>query len=258
MLLGCALAPASLAAQQPVLVRHFSLPAMDIGVLSDSVRGVSLVAAPSLLTPEGQQATKITWLRFAPDSLLQWLNVADAYLRAPARGNEPDGTRWAPRLTVIENQGWLSFGRRIKKHRLARELYVSMADSGYGWSFEMSQQEVDSMLHILLEAGAVSRLVKQTGMSGRGDLCENPDQPVTIVHQPKLKSESPGRVAMQFVVDTTGWADMGTFVAIFATSPSLEEAARTAIAQSRFKPAVWRGQLVRQLVQQAAVVRSSY
>ncbi len=254
ILLCCALTSGSLAAQRPVLVRHYSVETMDIGVLSDTVRGVSVVVAPGVLTSQGEGATKVTWLRFAPDSLLQWLNIADAFLRAPVQGNESDGTRWAPPLQVISNDGWLTFGRRIKKHGLARERYARMADSTYSWRFELSPQNVDSLLHLLLEAGAVSRLVKVDSTAGPDALCEKPDRPVIIERQPILKLRGvTGRVAMQFVVDSTGQAEMETFVAIFATNSSVEKAARAAIAKSRFSPAMLDGRPVRQLVQQVAV-----
>jgi hypothetical protein len=252
----CLLASGPLVAQHPVLVRHYSLETMDIGVIADAVRGVSLVAAPSLRTRQGGQSTKITWLRFAPDSLLQWLDSADVYLRAPIQTNEPDGTRWTPELMVIDHSGGLTFGRRIHKHRLAKQRYVRLADSMYSWRFEVSGEQVDGLRHLLLEAASAARLTTANSTPTPGASCDNSDQPVVVEYQPTpTASGAEGRVAMQYVVDTTGRADMGTFVALFATTPSLEDAARDLIAQSRFKPAMLQGRPVCRLVQQVAVWR---
>jgi hypothetical protein len=257
-LVCAALTPELAVAQRPLLVRHYSLPTMDIGILADTAHGVSFVTAPSVLTREGNQAAKITWIRFDPQRLLQWLDSADVYLRAPVRANEADGTRWAPRLIGIGGRGWLTFGRGIRKHRLDKHRYAFVTDSAYSWRFEVSEEQAQGLLNLLLEAAALSRLRPLDSATHDGVMaCDDVDRPVEVEYQPqpRVVGGLKGRVATQYVVDATGRPEMDAFVAVFATDPALEEAARTLIAQSRFKPAVLREQSVRQLVQQMVVWR---
>jgi protein TonB len=60
-----------------------------------------------------------------------------------------------------------------------------------------------------------------------------------------------GRVELQYIVDTTGHAEPGSFKILKSTHQAFEEPAREAIMKSVFKPAKFRGRPVRQLVQQA-------
>ncbi len=251
-----ALLPAAVVAQRPVLVRHYALETMDLGILSDTVRGVTVVAAPSLFSNEGERDAKVTWARFDPDSLLEWLNRADAYLRAPVQPDEPDGERWVPHLRAVDDRGWLTLGRRISKHRLQRRRDAHLADHTYSWRFELTERQVDSLLNLLLEAAALSRLSTPAPQADSLYLCDQPDQPVQIAYQPEPRWPGyRGRVATQFVVDAKGHPEMDTFVALFATHRSLEDPARSAIAASRFKPALLQGRPVRQLVQQVIAWR---
>jgi len=59
-----------------------------------------------------------------------------------------------------------------------------------------------------------------------------------------------GTVLAQFVVDTTGRADMSSLVILESAHPLFTEAVRRALPKSRFLPAEVGGTLVRQLVQQ--------
>ncbi|MDX2192328.1 MAG: energy transducer TonB [Gemmatimonadales bacterium] len=83
------------------------------------------------------------------------------------------------------------------------------------------------------------------------------DDPVQAVNQPApryppmLQSAGiTGSVDVQFVVDTTGRVENGSFKVLKATHKAFEEPAREAILKSVFKPAKYRGGSVRQLVQQ--------
>ncbi len=60
-----------------------------------------------------------------------------------------------------------------------------------------------------------------------------------------------GRVEVQYVVDTTGHAEPGSWRVLRSTNKAFEEPAREAIMKAVFRPARIRGQAVRQLVQQA-------
>ncbi len=244
-------------AQQPVLVRHYPVRLMDIGVLADTVRGVSIVAAPSLRSAPGT-STRITWLRLHPDSLLQWLDVAPAYTGAAARPGEGDGVRWAPALKALIGAGGMSIGRKIRGGRTTDEAYLIIADSAYSWRLELSPSEADGLLRLLLEAASLSRVAPPLGDAAisAGAVCEKPDTPVYPEHQPAPRATGVrGRVAVQYVVSAAGQPEMKTFVAVLATHGSLTTAAQAAIAKSRFRPAVLQGTPVRQLVQQVIVFR---
>ena len=59
-----------------------------------------------------------------------------------------------------------------------------------------------------------------------------------------------GSVDVQYIVDTTGHAEPPSFKVLKSTHQAFEEPAREAIMKGVFKPAKFRGRLVRQLVQQ--------
>ena len=75
-------------------------------------------------------------------------------------------------------------------------------------------------------------------------------RPIAPVYPDALLSAGvPGRVVVEFVVDTTGRADMNTFGTVTTTHPQFTDAVRRAIAAARFTPAMLGGRKVRQLVQ---------
>jgi TonB family protein len=75
-------------------------------------------------------------------------------------------------------------------------------------------------------------------------------QPVTPVYPDSLlRSGVGGRVLVEFVVDSTGDADMDTFGVVLSTERLLSDAVRRAVADARFTPATVAGRPVRQLLQ---------
>lgn len=83
---------------------------------------------------------------------------------------------------------------------------------------------------------------------------DDPVQPISIPtprYPPVLQSAGiAGSVDLQYVVDTTGHAEAGSFKVMKATHPAFAEPAKEAILKGVFKPAKFKGQPVRQLVQQ--------
>ena len=82
------------------------------------------------------------------------------------------------------------------------------------------------------------------------------DQPATPVNpispaypDAMLSAGEPGRVVTEFVVDTTGQADMSTFGIVSTTHSQFADAVRRAVASATFTPAFREGRKVRQLVQ---------
>lgn len=60
-----------------------------------------------------------------------------------------------------------------------------------------------------------------------------------------------GSVLAEFVVDTTGRMEPGSFRALRSDDPLFAAATRSALLRTRFRPAEWGGRRVRQLVQQS-------
>jgi TonB family protein len=74
--------------------------------------------------------------------------------------------------------------------------------------------------------------------------------PVTPQYPDSLRRAGvEGHAMVEFVVDTTGLADMETFGSVLSTHPRFLEEARRAVGGARFTPAVKDGRRVRQLVQ---------
>ena len=83
---------------------------------------------------------------------------------------------------------------------------------------------------------------------------DDPVQPISIPtprYPPVLQSAGiAGAVDLQYVVDTTGHAEPNSFKVLKTTHPAFTEPAKEAITKGVFKPAKFKGQPVRQLVQQ--------
>jgi TonB family protein len=84
------------------------------------------------------------------------------------------------------------------------------------------------------------------------------DDPVQLLEQPPVgypaalaQASVAGRVELEFVVDTLGRVEPPSVRTLASTHPEFEAAARRAVLISRFRPAHWRGQLVRQVARQS-------
>jgi protein TonB len=111
-----------------------------------------------------------------------------------------------------------------------------------------------------VEGGIAEGIVGGTGpVDIKGEVfleaqLDDPVQPISIPqprYPPVLQSAGiAGTVDLQYVVDTTGHAEPGSFKVIKATHQAFAEPAKEAISKGVFKPARFKGQPVRQLVQQ--------
>jgi periplasmic protein TonB len=109
-----------------------------------------------------------------------------------------------------------------------------------------------------VEGGIAAGVVGGTGpVTGEVFLeaqLDDPVQPISIPtprYPPVLQSAGiAGAVDLQYVVDTTGHAEPGSFKVLKTTHPAFAEPAKEAISKGVFKPAKFKGQPVRQLVQQ--------
>jgi TonB family protein len=111
-----------------------------------------------------------------------------------------------------------------------------------------------------VEGGIATGIVGGTGpvnVSGEVFLeaqLDDPVQPISIPtprYPPVLQSAGiAGSVDLQYVVDTTGHAEANSFKVLKTTHQEFVEPAKEAILKGVFKPAKFKGQPVRQLVQQ--------
>ena len=111
-----------------------------------------------------------------------------------------------------------------------------------------------------VEGGIATGIVGGTGpVDVKGEVfleaqLDDPVQPISIPtprYPPVLQSAGiAGSVDLQYVVDTTGHAEPASFKVMKATHPAFAEPAKEAILKGVFKPARFKGQPVRQLVQQ--------
>ncbi|HET6578015.1 MAG TPA: energy transducer TonB [Gemmatimonadales bacterium] len=110
-----------------------------------------------------------------------------------------------------------------------------------------------------VEGGIAKGIVGGTGPVVSGEVfleaqLDDPVQPISIPtprYPPVLQSAGiAGSVDLQYVVDTTGHAETGSFKVLKSTHPAFVEPAKEAISKGVFKPAKFKGQPVRQLVQQ--------
>jgi hypothetical protein len=225
---------------------------MDFGLLADSTAGVTLVGAPGARSEQGRHP-RVIWLRFDPDSLIPWLDLAAAYLNEPPREQEPEGIRWAPRLAPIRGTGGISFGRKIRHRQWLNVRYFMIADSVDNWIVEITPDQSRTFLNELLEVGSLSRYVAPTAEhdTAQVHLPGDVDVKPSVVSQPQTSwLGTDGRVVLQFVIDTTGAPEMNTFLAVIASDSTLEAEARRVIAGSRFHPGRRDGRPVRTLVDQ--------
>jgi TonB family protein len=84
------------------------------------------------------------------------------------------------------------------------------------------------------------------------------DDPVQLLEQPPVRyppalaqASVAGRVELEFVVDTLGRVESPSVRTLASTHPEFEAAARKAVLVSRFRPAHWRGRMVRQVARQS-------
>jgi protein TonB len=110
-----------------------------------------------------------------------------------------------------------------------------------------------------VEGGIATGIVGGTAPVVKGEVfleaqLDDPVQPISIPtprYPPVLQSAGiAGSVDLQYVVDTTGHAETGSFKVLKSTHPAFVEPAKEAISKGVFKPAKFKGQPVRQLVQQ--------
>jgi len=238
--------PSAAHAQRPGPIFQLPLELADLGVAADTISGVAVIMQPSVTSK--QKKDGYVWLRFLPDSALEWINSAVAAIRTPVTAAQSEGIQWSRTLVPMNGRGAMALGRSRKQGNLQKTHWLAIADSATGWRFEMTGAQADSLLHLLLSAAAQSRI--DTTDSAPLDEFRT-DIPVHVVHQPRLvPRERAGRVLAQWVVGVDGLMESGSFLAVLTSDPALTDEALEIVRRSRFRPAERGGKPVRQLVEQ--------
>jgi len=241
LLLG---APAVLSARQSSPIYRLPLELADLGIVADTVSGVAVVMQPSGTSKQKQEG--FVWLRFHPDSALEWINSAVAAIRTAVTASQAEGIQWSRTLVPVNGHGAMAVGRTRKQGSLQKTHWLAIADSATGWRFEMTGEQADSLLRLLLSAATLSRI--DTTDSAPFDE-HRIEVPVRVLEQPRLRiRERGGRVLAQWVVGVDGLLEPGSFVAVLASDPALTDEALETVRRSRFRPAERGGKPVRQVV----------
>jgi hypothetical protein len=241
----------SASAQELRAIFHLPLQLMDLSLADDTLSGVQLLMQPSTRSKQGK-SEGLVWLRFHPDTVLEWINGAALALRVPAPNAQADGIQWSRALLPRGGSGAVAVGRERKKGKLQKGHWLAIADSIAGWRAEMDGAEADSLLKLLLLVGSRSR-VDTIGTAALEAFAT--DTPVSVIHQPVPRSvhNRSGRVVMTYVVQADGTVDVGSVVAYLASDPALVPLALEVLRRSRFNPARREGRPVRQLMRQTMV-----
>lgn len=227
-------------------VVHFPLRLIDLSVMPDTLSGLQILMQPSIESKQRDEG--LIWLRFHPDTVMDWINGASAALLVPVPNGPAEGIQWSRTLRPVGGQGGVSLGRVLKKGKLDKIRWLAIGDSATGWRTELRATEADSLLNLLLILGMQSRL-DTTPAAPRDP--RDVDVPVSVLSQPEPGYRGTnGRVVATYVVDEAGKADSASFVAMLASSPELVAQAWDMLRASRFRPAILGGKPVRQLVRQ--------
>jgi hypothetical protein len=167
-------------AQKPYQVVNYPLHLVDLSVIADTVTGLIIVVQPAVTTKQGRADAALVALRFDPDSVLEWVNGAALALRAPAGTAAVKGIQWSRTLRPLGGQGGLALGRSRKNQKLEREHWLGIGDTTHAWQAEISAIEADSLLHLLLALGSVSRIDTTSGAPRDSTRVETP---VVVAHQ---------------------------------------------------------------------------
>lgn len=216
-------------------------------VVADTVTGLSVIMVPAAGSRQRKEADSPVWLRFHPDSALEWINSAVAAIRTPIPGDQSEGIQWSRTLRPPRDSGAVALGRSRKKGRLERTHWLAIADSVSGWRFELQGNEADSLLRLLLLGGSQSRI--DTSDTAPYDE-SRVDRPARIADQPAARRRQPGQAAVQYVVGADGRVEPESFRVLFVSDPALIAESLTLALAMRFEAAERGGVRVRQVRRQ--------
>lgn len=233
-------------AQQSPLGYRLAVELASLHVVADTVTGLSLIMQPRS-SARGREREGPVWLRLHPDSALEWINSAVAAIRTPIPGDQSEGIQWSRTLRPLRDSGAVALGRSRKTGKLERTHWLAIADSVSGWRFELTGNQADSLLRLLLIGGSQSRI--DTSEAAPFDEFRV-DLPARIADQPAARRRQPGQAAVQYVVGADGRVEPESFRVLLASDPVLIAETQALVLASRFQAAERQGVRVRQVRRQ--------
>lgn len=249
---ACGAAPA-VAGQAPRALAGFPLRQADLGMAADPAAGLVLIFQPGVATAEHRGPAGPVWLRFHPDSALDWINSAASALRTPPDREAPEGIQWSRLLKSRDGRGAFMLGRARKKGALLKAHWLAVTDSARGYRLELTAAQADSLLRLVLA------MAPQSGVDSTASALLEPESmtvPAAILHQPEPRSRGRlGQVVIQSVVGLDGRVEPGSSAVYLATDQDLVADALAVVRESRFRPAMRGGAPSRQYVRQVVAWR---
>jgi hypothetical protein len=246
-------------------VAHVKWSLMDLVLVPDSC-GIWFLAAPNVRTSLWETAgSQIVQMVVDPVTLLQWAGSAQAVAREPEPGTIPDSIlfRATPRLQGRTPGRFVALVRTLSgvPHKRRLQLIVADSASKTQWKAFASAKEVQQLLTRIEEVVARAPEPSTDSSIVAADH-DSEFEPVVQLSVPSPRYPSqlrlnsqPGRVWTEYVVGTDGLVEEGSMRVLLADRWEFADAATSALARARFRPATRRGKVVRQRVFQAISFR---
>jgi len=243
---GSAVLTSLLAAQQPVLVRHYSVPLMDFGFVADTVSGVTFVASPSFTTAQARDSTPIAILELHPDSLTPWLDSVDTDGQVTGQTESSSDIRWGPALRRMTGPGGIAIGERLTTGGNARQYQIMIVDSTHNWRVDLTRDQLVLLVKSFREVAVASRVTKtdirNCDLVYRYCPPGTPSPvPISCKRAPAAKETPEGRFTIGVVVDSTGQVQLSTLVVVLVSDPRIEAVARQWVEGCKYQPAMKEG-----------------
>lgn len=182
---------------------------------------------------------------FPPDSVLDWLNLANAVSHPSADPTDPHSQLATPVLRAANGDS-LFLIRKAKSHRWDKRIAIVFASAKPDrepFAISAKPDEVDDLLHGMLREASGSGFVRDSALLAPQDVVlaeAQADIPPALLHAGPLvypDHSLAGSVTVGFIVDETGIPLASSIHIIAADHVEFGEWARSVILESRFRPA---------------------
>lgn len=237
---------------------HFEWGTVHVVVSASGGHGVALSAFTSHVLYGGSQHTYFG--RFDPDSMENWLAAAHRIATLSGRPDSSVAMLATPRLLALDSS-YIEVRRNVTKGRWAGGVALVMvtARDSAGFSILAPHKDADSLLRALFGQALNSRLMPRPDSGAQ----EDPIQAMQLTVPPRTLGGArlgmpnfgyrlpySGETIAEFVVDTSGQVEPGTFCAIASDGPIFTAWAAEGVASEKFSPGILKGRPVRVMVMQ--------
>lgn len=218
-------------------------------IYSDQVMGVQLWIGTSLRATGADSRSASE--SFAPDSVLNWANIAAVIIDPTAAPRDSVQFLATPALRTLK-KGSLRLLRRSAGAAWEDRVVLSLepGDSSRPFNVAARPEEARTFLQALYQHAIDSRLASDWEAQARAKARTNCAADSLVVPAALLASgalnypaDAPraGRALIEFVIRADGGVDRGSIVALAATDPVFVAPSVNLVAESRFRPATCRG-----------------